>query len=695
VNGNGIYFSAKSPDQIVTGLTKVLNSITAKLGSGAAAATSTLNPVAGDNFAYVASYTTGSWSGNLEARTINTTTGAVSEAASWCVENIPASATVTTPCNGTMNKPGAIAARKIWTKGPSSATLNNFNLTGGDLSAADFNATKLSGLSQWALLSPTQKTAAVGDNIVDFLRGNKSFEDNAADPDDRLYRERQATLGDAVESQPAYIAKPTFSYLDSGYSAFKAANAGRAGTVYMGANDGMMHAFDSLTGDERWAYVPSMLIPNMWALAEKNYSTNHNYYANGSPVVSDVFIGGAWRTILVAGLNGGGRGYYALDVTNPTAPTLLWEFTPTQDNDLGYTFGKPVITKKADGTWVVLVTSGYNNIPDVSCTPPAPALQNAPGCVKYPRILTGNGGGYLYVLNAATGAKISKIGTGEGTATLPSGLAQIAAWADAPEKNNTATYTYGGDLLGNVWRFDINAGTVMKFAKLKDSGGAAQPITTRPELGRVLTSNGETYRVVFVGTGKYLENIDLTDTQQQTLYAIKDDDATTTLDNPRSFTAAGPNRMVEQAISTAGATRTATNNPVDFIADRGWFVNFPDGGERQNVASQLVLGTLIVPTTVPSNTVCAPGGTSWLNYFNYRTGGAVDTSTNQVSSVANAPIVGVNVIYIPDPVTGKPKPVVSVVTADNPTPTVVPGAKFSTSGAGFQKKRVIWRELVN
>jgi len=96
-----------------------------------------------------------------------------------------------------------------------------------------------------------------------------------------------------------------------------------------------------------------------------------------------------------------------------------------------------------------------------------------------------------------------------------------------PEKNNTATFTYGGDLKGNVWRFDINAGTVVKFAELK-VGTTAQPITLVLNWVVCWLLMGKVHRVVFVGTGKYLETSDLTDTQQQTLYAIKDDDTPAT-----------------------------------------------------------------------------------------------------------------------------------------------------------------------
>jgi type IV pilus assembly protein PilY1 len=612
--------------------------------------------------------------------------------------------------------PAQVAAgtRKIWTKNDTTNTLNNFNSSNTDLTPY-FTGTKLANLSQWSSLSSgttSQQTDAVT-NIVNYLRGDKTYEGI-------LFRERAATFGDAVESQPAFIGKSTFNYVDAGYGTFKSDNATRIGMVYIGANDGMMHAFyakDEVTpptgtkcvvgggtycgGEEAWAYVPSMVIPNMFELADTDYANEHMYYANGSPVISDVYdpVGAKWRTILVAGLNAGGRGYYALDITKPKEPILLWEFTPANDDDLGFTYGKPVITKKSNGDWVVLVTSGYNNVPDVSPR------------VKYPQYTThGDGVGYLYVLDAVKGptATFGKISTGEGTTSIPSGLAQINAWAEEAEKNNTTTYIYGGDLLGNVWRFDINdgsSGSMMKFAKLLDNTTptkTGQPITTRPELGKVLTSDGKTHRVVFIGTGKYLEGDDLADKQLQTLYAIKDDNNTLTPDpflDPRTQTTLMVKQtMVNDSANASRSIPTPANPAADFINGRGWFIDFtdPTGGERQNVASQLVLGTLLVPTTVPSNTACAPGGTSWLNFFDYRTGAAVIGSNGkQVSTKFDAPIVGINVIYIPDPTTGKPIPKVSVVTADNPTPQIVSNAPFSASGSGFQKKRVIWRELIN
>lgn len=726
INGRGAYFSATDPSTLATGLSNALTQLDERRGAAAAAATSTLNPVAGNNSAFVASYTTVSWTGNLESRGINTDTGLVNENADWCVETVPADkcdapsfleddaagdttakvcvtpgsitcpngtldgtdcrVPVATSCTGTMVSKVSTASdtRNIWTTGPNATTLNNFKwlADGGDIDPAVDNPAVLSGLSQWssyivdATATPAiDQQADAKASIIDYLRGQKGKENSAGYPDN-LFRDRSATLGDAIESQPAYIAAPTFNYVDTGYAAYKTAKANRAGAIYLGANDGMMHAFDATSGSELWAFVPRTVIPNMWKLADKTYATNHQYLVNGSPVISDIYDGSNWKTILVAGLNGGGRGYYALDITDPAAPVHLWDFTASDDADLGFTFGRPVVTKKSDGTWVVLVTSGYNN-----------------GSAGSP---AGDGNGHLFVMNANTGAVISKITTtGSGsTASTPSGLAQISAYASDGEKNNAAIFVYGGDLLGNVWRFDINAVTVTKFAILKDAnGGAVQPITTKLELGQVLAVDG-LHRVVYVGTGQYLAQSDLADTQQQTIYAIKDDDTpggavTATLD------AHATSALVQQTMTVSGNNRSAASPPqaVNFSTDRGWLVDLPVSGERISVAPQLVQGTLLVPTTIPSSTVCSPGGESWLNFFDYRNGGAVGTG-GLVGVRASGLIVGMNVFYITDPITGKIVPKVNIVTGLDPTPELVKDPPFSTSGSGFQKKRAIWRELI-
>lgn len=715
VNGRGAYFSATNPSSLAYGLSNALAGINTRRGAAAAAATSTLNPVAGNNYAFVASYTTVAWKGNLEARGINTDTGVVSENATWCVENVPAGTCtspgtivaetagnttvyncvtpnavtctggtmvgtdchvqVATTCTGTMNTKVTDASDTRVIKTANSTGTGLVDFSHANLTATQqgyFAAAHIGTLSQWATLTATQQTAAEGVNLVNFLRGQYGYENRSTNvTDNRLFRYREAVLGDALESQPAYLDKPVFGYTDPGYSAFKSTHTSRAGTVYMGTNDGMLHAFAGDTGVERWAYVPSMVIPNMWKLADFNYATLHTNYVNGSAITSDVCTANCsdagtavWKTILVAGLNGGGRGYYALDITNPSAPALLWEFTTTtgmgavQDDDLGYGFGHAIITTKRDGTWVVLITSGYNNV--------------SPG----------DGQGYLYVLDAASGTILSKIATGVGSTTTPSGLAKISGYSNDPNSNE-AGYIYGGDLLGNLWRFDINSsatavigtGDKLKFATLfsNAAGTTPQPITTMPILGRI---NGK--RVIFIGTGKYLETSDLTNTQQQTLYAIKDDDATSTLVNPR-------NTLVSQTLINnpdGTATRiSGSSNTVNFTSGRGWYVDFPDAGERVNIEGKLVQGTLVIASIVPSNTACSPGGYGWLNYFDYKNGSAS-------SEKFDATIVGINVVYV------NGQPIIAVVTSDNPTPTKPKEDLPPIPPPGFSSKRVIWRELI-
>lgn len=741
VNGRGSYFSAKDPNQLAKSLDGALKAIDAKQGAGAAAATSTLNPVAGDNFAYVASYVNVKWTGNLEARTINTATGKVSEDAAWCVENVLQDTCATTPvlvttgnsttyqcvtplatasasqcaapgvydtaaqtcnvevgtsCVGTLqdNVSDTTDTRNIYMN--VNGLLGSFtsaNLTAVGKSTNFSNSFLASNLSQWSSLTDgtsgtiNQRALVNSSSLVNYLRGNTGYEDRSSNQDatsnNRLYRLRETVLGDLVDSTPVYVGPPPANLVDLGYSAFKTAQATRAGTVYIGANDGMLHAINSSNGEERWAYIPTMVLDNMWKLADSNYGSGsqHTYFVDGDVVVNDVCTlnctnaaTAVWKTILVAGLNGGGKGYFALDVTDPVTPTLLWEFSTapeytgdvSYDNDMGYSFGNPIITRRNNGTWAVLVTSGYNNT-------------------------TGSnpGKGFLYVLNAATGAKIEKYATGEGDdgvavgATGPSGLAKINGFVVDGEVNNQVTKVYGGDLLGNLWRFDPNAvtGTApFKLAILKDTASTpkVQSITVKPELGE---ASGKT--IVLVGTGRYLGASDLADTQQQTLYGITDE-GTTTLANARTS-------LVQQILTTDTSTATrsiSSPSSVNIATGRGWYIDL-DVGERQNVASQLVFGTLLTPTITPSSSVCSPGGTGYLNFLDYKTGAAI--TGNVVSVMSNNPIVGINVVFVYG------KPVVKIVTTGQPTPSDS-GYKIpfrDVNAAGFTGHRAIWRELTD
>ncbi|MCZ7654381.1 MAG: PilC/PilY family type IV pilus protein [Rhodocyclaceae bacterium] len=176
-------------------------------------------------------------------------------------------------------------------------------------------------LTQCASFDATQKTQAnLGTKMLGYIRGQQEME--ITDPP--LYRPRDHILGDIASAKPAYVRNPRRNYGDVGYSVFKAAQSGRQAMVYVAANDGYLHALNATTGSETWAYVPHAIYPDLHKLADSNYGNNHRYYVDGSPESGDVYIGDQWRTILVGVLNKGGRGYYALDITEPTNPLVLW-----------------------------------------------------------------------------------------------------------------------------------------------------------------------------------------------------------------------------------------------------------------------------------------------------------------------------------------------------------------------------------
>jgi type IV pilus assembly protein PilY1 len=759
VNGRGVFFSASNPQELANSLTDTLDALKKRVGAGAAAATSNLQPVAGDNFAFTAQYQTQDWIGDLKARTIDLSTGTISAIELWSAQAQLSGRAHTSRTIYTFDASDPYVSTSTGAVGNQ---LRHFCLNavpispwcddGSGLTVAEqayFDATKL---PQYTGFTLPQKANATNQNLVNYLRGHQQFEDLGGSAATDVFRQRDALLGDIINAQPAYVKSSPFNYGDTGYQDFKKCTLGTAAaasiscpsaqfpdastyptrprlpTVYIAANDGMLHALETdvnfnpyyqtggvgtastaddtfSTGDnagngvERWSYIPGIVLPDLYKLASKPYT--HRYFVDGSPTVGDVCLSAPctglndWRTVLVGGLNSGGRGYFALDITNPRQPRAMWEFkarkpslTPcaattaaavgaTDDCDLGLSYGNPIITKlNATGQWVAIVSSGLNN----TGFEPGFSLRQ------------GDGQGYLYVLDLASGRILQKIATGVGSAgTLassytdadPSGLAKINNWVNSSLTDNTTLAVYGGDMMGNLWRFDLDntSSTYLKavqVATLKDSFGTAQPITTKPELGLI-----NSRRVIFVGTGRFLGNSDKGNTNKQSIYAIADDLAGSTTVTDRT-------PLVQQTITNdTTTTRTVSSvNAVDWsnTAVRGWFIDLPDKGERVSVDPQLQLGTLVVGSNVPSTDTCVAGGTAWINSFDFRTGGYVAGATgNAVSQkISGSVAVGINVIQLPGG-----KVVTVVTTADNQQlPVETPIAPTN-----FQGKRVGWREL--
>ena len=665
VNGRGLYYSASDPNTLADGLSGALSALKIQTAAASASATSSPNITQTDNFIYSTTFRTVKWDGEIVAQQIDPTTGNVLAPIVWSAQALLDSQVFVSS-----------DTRAIWKfDSTQSSKLNSFiwgNLTGAEQA---FFANTCTGLSQCPLLTAAQQVSTNnGQNMVNFLRGQTGNQST-------LYRIRDHALGDPVNATPTFVRQPRFGFADAvtpTYATFATANASRQGVLYVGANDGMLHAFNGTTGQEMWAYSPRIVFPNLYKLASDNWDVGHKYSVDGSPQIMDVFdsTAGAWKTILVAGLNNGGRGYYALDITNPSSPKGLWEICSDStlcaisDSDVGSTYGFPVITKRAfDGKWVVLVTSGYDNV--------------SPG----------TGHGILYVLDALTGAILRKVDTNTGNTTTPSGLAKISAFANNFNVDNTTTFVYGGDLLGNVWRFDMSVDppALFNLAVLTDATNKPQSITTRPELAVIKGA-----RVVYVGTGRYLGTSDLPDPStlspaeswayQQSFYAIADHNVAN-----GNIRTASPGLVQQTIIDNGGTTRTTSSNAVDWATRDGWFVDLNPSsaspGERVNLDPQLDLGTIVVVTNVPNNSACTIGGDSWIYQFDYQAGTYIASASGSVvaQKFTGQTLVGVVVVRLPSGV------LKAIATGASGTKTSV---GVHVGGAGGSGKRVSWRELL-
>ena len=664
-------FLATDEAGLLAAIDVVSQDIISKDGAAAAVTVSNPNIVAGDNASYQSSFNSGSWTGDLESFPINLTTGIIDRLSpNWA----------------------SSARTQLDSRSANSRFIASYSGSAGIQFRPflDLAPTKLTLAQEAVFNSPTIPPGPIDSTaVISYLRGDRTLEGS-------LYRTRAHLLGDLIDAEPLLVRSPSQSYVDSCYSSpgpgcvasFKAAQSGRSRVVFQGSNDGMLHAFSAATGAELWAYIPKLVWSKLNVLTRKTGFT-HLYRVDGTPITGDAdftaTMGAAagspnWHTLVVGGLGKGGQGYYALDVTNPVATSeadaaskVLWEFPNASTSaavaaNQGYSFGRPILTKTAGAGWVVLIASGYNN--DATTT-------------------GGDGQGHLFVLNARTGALIRDIPTGAGTPTTPSGLAKISAFSANQIINNTTDFVYGGDLLGNVWRFDLtNASpaswSVAKLAALVDASGTPQAVTAEPQLSEI-TRSGVSRRFVYVGTGTYLGDSDVATTQTQSMYGLIDDlSASPTITPLRS-------RLQAQTLSdVGGGKRQLSTIVLDYATKRGWYVDFNlSAGERVNTDPQLVRGALIFTTNIPSADKCVPGGSSFFYVVDYETGGVLTNTTQPLYSgifLGNALASRPTLVQLPNG-----KIVTPVHLSDGSSPT--PGNGIPPNGPGGAR-RVFWKEVI-
>lgn len=457
---------------------------------------------------------------------------------------------------------------------------------------------------------------------LNYLRGDASRELRRcpACTAPSAFRNRPTTvLGDIVNSTPLLVTSGGRFVRDSAeaaaYDTFRRARAAMAPVVYVGANDGQLHAFDARTGDELFAYVPGLVADRLAALPEAGYT--HQYSVDGPLAAGDVHYAGSWKTLLVGTAGAGAKGLYALDISDPanfteaTASRVArWEIDGS-DTSVGHILQQPLIAKARNGRWMVFSGNGLNSSAGVA---------------------------QLLAIDAETGA-VSRISTLTGTAASPNGLLGLTAISTAGD--GVVDIIYAGDQQGRLWKFDLSASDPLGWKVAYGSAAVPQPlfsaasgqaITARPDV----TPHPAGGYLVSFGTGSYLSRDDLGTTTTQSLYGIRD-----------SGTTVSANELVGQSVlgtQTGGDGRTyrfstyAVGRPSTLFngdnqlteaafrtGKKGWRLDLPASGERIVTEVLIRAGKVIVSTLIPSSDPCAYGGDGWVMELDAITGNRADS----------------------------------------------------------------------
>ncbi|MCP4629394.1 MAG: hypothetical protein GY850_38700 [bacterium] len=661
VNGRGLFFSASNPQELVESMSAIIQDI--KDPASGASVSVNGEELGTHSVLYQARYIADDWRGEVLAFPIDPISGAV----------------LNGPDDVLWNASDKLEREAVTWDNRRIVTYNGVD-AGIKFRYASLTTGQQDALKEadWGIGLTQDEQAQL---ILQYIRGRS---DNI---DSLNFRYRSRLLGDIVHSAPVLVGKSVSATSDGidndddGFvDEYDINGEHEGGTIFVGANDGMLHAFNAQNGWERFAYVPNLVFENLKNLKDVNY--NHRFFIDLTPYAKEVEISDSERkTYLVGGLGKGGKGYYALlirqredsdgdgvwtDIMNvdnfndstseDTVKTMVqWEYpradtandgmdndgdgTPDEageiDPDIGYSFsqGYVIKTNSAAHPWVVIFGNGYGSADNRAV---------------------------LYVLDL-DGVIVRKIDTavsGNNGLSTPT-LIDV-------NNDRQVDYAYAGDLQGNMWKFDLTSADSAHWEVAFSDGvnpkplfTTVQPITSKPDVMRHCEERG--YTVVF-GTGKYLHNDDRTDLSQQTIYGIWDygddeddgeylgsfDRGTGELSNqPASVTLLG--QTVVDVRDIDGHTyRTFSDNTADWntVVDvdaeqnpnpdmhTGWYADFPNTSpyEGERVFKNLMIrdGKAYVISFIPDTSPCSGGGNSFLYIIDACTGARLATSQFEI-----------------------------------------------------------------
>jgi type IV pilus assembly protein PilY1 len=518
-------------------------------------------------------------------------------------------------------------------------------------------------------------------------------------------------LGDITYSTPVAVAAPTSNYHiiygDTTYHAFYSKYKDRRVVIYTGANDGMLHAFNAgfyhegdntstspkkengwysdpdgsdKIGRELWAYIPYNLLPHLRWLTQTDYS--HCYYVDLKPRIVDARIFTSeltnpngthpygWGTILIGGMRlGGGNlplyakfdgstnqtrvfrsAYFAIDITDPLNPSLLWEFwdkADTNNSDLGFTTSYPTVVRVGGdytqvGTWYLIFGSGAGTLGSGG----SPYWWSI-GPSSTPNTVKDKGGAgstythYLYVLNLYTGALVRKADMSSASVVGDNTLSGKNAFMTDPitvdlgvdyqvDKAYIGASYYNSTWYGKMYRININENATVSTWTFSTFMSLDRPVTAAPSAAVDLYNR----LWLYFGTGRYFNTTDQSDVTSQYLVGAWDPGSgTITFPSPSQLNNVSAVRVYENGYVDTNNDGTYDYTFSQYLTDRrneysatsgtkyGWYVPL-SSGERSLDKPTVLGGIVLFPTYTPTSDVCGIGGSSNLYALYYETGTA-------------------------------------------------------------------------
>jgi type IV pilus assembly protein PilY1 len=635
IAGRGDFLTAADVNRLAASLRSAFDAIGEITGSGSPLTGRSATLAANDKV-YVAGFTTNRWTGRLQA--FGAAAWATAAATSPYVE--PSSLAVSS-----FPQPGD---RNILTAGASGTNAGRLFPT----TATEFDG-PVAATPDDGYLTTQQRSQLGNFDRANWLRGDQTKE--GANGSLRA-RGGGQIMADIVNSAPLYSQAPDSGYraarlptaVPTGAAPYFAVGSGsdegfvqkstrlRPATIFVGANGGMLHAFDArptvtVSGAaatntnylrETFAYVPRAMYPYLQALTDPAYV--HRYFVDGQVVEGDVYFGSKWRSVIVGTSGAGPKSIFAIDVTQHDGTTarsvtkddVLWDIAPdidgvTANADLAYVghITQPgVIGAGPNGKWYYFVGNGYESSNDDAALL---AIEIDTGTVKAFNVGTNSGGN---LPNDST------------RTNRPNGLGGITPVYNSKRE---IIEIYAGDRLGQLWKFslsgsgtlaatstklfdtannsDTNAGQQIIGTSNQRTTVSGQPITAAPRLTRHPLGG----RLIVFGTGRFSEKLDPADDSLQTMYGIWEKTPTAPSEVLFSSIYQGfsLNEVAESASADARKFRvlvTSSTSSLNWSTHNGWKIDLRVGtsvrgsGERVLTTPIDNFGFMNVTSFVPS-----------------------------------------------------------------------------------------------